>query len=119
MNYFLTLNDMPFQAIRNGRKKIETRTIVEEYESPDYRQMKEGDELTFENIQTKERFTVKILGVRHYPDVATMFDVEGQENCMSYDAPRIEAIDSYNKLTGYTKGIKKNGIYAIEIKPLI
>ena len=109
---------MPFQAIKSGKKKIETRTFVEEYKSPDYRQMKRGDLLTFENNQTKERIIVEILGVRHYSDVAEMFDAEGQDRCMSYDAPRDEAINSYNRLRGYTAGIKKNGIYAIELRLL-
>ncbi len=118
MKYFLDLNDKPFQAIKTGKKKVETRTFVEEYESPDYRKMNCGDFLEFENNQTKEKITVEILGARHYPDVASMFDAEGQDNCMSYDAPRDEAIDSYNQLTGYTKGIKENGIYAIEIRLL-
>lgn len=118
MKYFLDVNDYPFQAIKSGKKKVETRTFVEEYESPDYRKMKRGDLLTFENNETKEQLSAEILGVRHYKDVAALFDAEGQENCMSYDAPREEAIESYNKLTGYTKGIKEHGIYAIKIKLL-
>ncbi|MBI2590447.1 MAG: hypothetical protein HYW33_00995 [Candidatus Blackburnbacteria bacterium] len=118
MKWFLDVNDRPFNALKSGKKKIETRTFVTVYESPDYRQMKNGDILTFENNQTKERITMEILGVRHYKDVSIMFDAEGQENCMSYDAPREEAIDSYNQLKGYTEGIKKNGIYAIEVRPV-
>ena len=116
MNFFIDVNDRPFQAIKSGKKTIETRTFVEGYESPDYRKMKKDDLLTFENNETKEQLTVVIQGVRHYSDVAALFDAEGQEKCMSYSAPLNEAIDSYNELTGYTKGMRENGIYAIEIK---
>lgn len=45
-----------------------------------------------------------------------MFDTEGQENCVSYDAPREDAIASYDQLRGYTEGIKQYGIWAIEVK---
>lgn len=116
MNYNLELNDLPFEAIKSGKKKIETRTKTEHNDFMDYDQMKPGDILTFTKSSTGEKLTTEILGVRHYSDVASMFDAEGQENCMSYDAPRDEAIKSYDKLTGYTEGIKKYGIWAIEIK---
>ena len=80
--------------------------------------IKEGDKVIFTRKTDKEKMIVEILGVRHYPNVASMFNAEGQDYCMSYDAPRDEAIASYNQLRGYTEGIKEHGIWAIEVKPL-
>lgn len=117
MDWHLELNDMPFDAIKSGKKNRETRTKVSHNMTP-YEEMKPGDRIIFTRKTDKEKMICEILGVRHYPDVASMFDAEGQDNCMSYDAPRDEAIASYNQLRGYTDGIKEYGIWAIEVKPL-
>lgn len=116
MDWNLELNDMPFDAIKSGKKNRETRTKVSHNMTP-YEEMKPGDRIIFTRKTTQEKMSVDILGVRHYPDVASMFDAEGQDNCMSYDAPRNEAITSYDQLKGYTEGIKQYGIWAIEVKP--
>ena len=83
-----------------------------------YDEMKSGDQVEFTRMSDGEKIVVNILGVRHYKGVAEMFDKEGQENCMSYNAPRDEAIASYDLVRGYTEGIKKHGIWAIEVRLL-
>src|SRR3989344_243317 len=117
MDWYLELNDMPFDAIKRGKKNRETRTKVPHNQTA-YEEMKPGDKVIFTRKTDKEKMIVEILGVRHYPNVASMFNAEGQDYCMSYDAPRDEAIASYNQLRGYTEGIKEHGIWAIEVKPL-
>lgn len=117
-SWSLDLNDMPFEAIKSGKKKVETRTKTEG-STHHWWEMKKGDQIVFTKKTAREKMAVEVLGVRHYKDVASMFDGEGQENCMSYDAPRNGAIDSYRELKGYPKGIKKYGIWAIEVKPLV
>ncbi len=117
MNYNLDLNDRPFQAIKNGKKKIETRTLVPHNMTP-YSEMKKGDTLTFSNETTKEVMVVDILRVTNYKDIPTLLAKEGQENVMSYDASYEEAVVSWDTLRGYTEGIKKYGIWAIEVKPV-
>lgn len=117
MDWHLELNDMPFDAIKRGKKSRETRTKVP-HNMTEYEEMKPGDRIIFTRKSDKEKMVCEILAVRHYPDVASMFDAEGQENCMSYDAPKEEAIASYDQLRGYTDGIKEYGIWAIEVKPI-
>lgn len=117
MNYKLDLIDLPFRALQNGRKKIETRTKVPENMTL-YEEMKKGDTISFEHEDTKEKMTMVIVGVRHYKNVSDLLDAEGQENVMSYDATREDAIASWDKLTGYTEGIKQYGIWAIEMKSI-
>lgn len=116
-DWHLELNDMPFDAIKSGKKSRETRTKVPHNMTP-YEEMKPEDRIIFTRKTDQEKMICEILGVRHYLDVASMFDAEGQENCMSYDAPRDEAIASYDQLRNYTEGIIENGIWAIEIKPV-
>ncbi len=109
MNHDLQLNDMPFNAIKSGKKKIETRTKTPPL-MRNYEEWKAGDTITFTNSANNEVMKVEILGVRHYKDIPDLLDAEGQENVMSYDTTREEAIVSWDKLQGYTEGIKKYGI---------
>lgn len=117
MIYKLELNDLPFEAIKSGRKKIETRTKVP-HNMTSYEEMKKGDQILFTKASSGEEMMVEILGVRHYKDVESLLDEEGQENVMSYETSRDEAVKSWNKLTGYTEGIKKYGIWGIEVRVL-
>ena len=118
MNYYFDLNDMPFEAIKNGKKKIETRIQTNDHPKSEFEGMKEEDQIIFTKESTGEKMKARILGVRHYEDIASLLDNEGQENVMSYDTTREKALVSWNTLTGYEDGIKKFGIWAIEIRPL-
>ena len=117
MNYYFHLNDMPFEAIKSGKKKIETRIQTEDHPKEQFEGMKAGEQIIF-NTDAGENMTTEIIKVRHYPDIATLLDTEGQENVMSYDCSREEALVSWNSLKGYEEGIKKYGIWAIEVKPI-
>src|SRR3989344_7329639 len=97
MDWYLELNDMPFDAIKKGKKNRETRTKVPHNMTP-YEEMKPGDRVVFTRKTDQGKMVVEILGTRHYKNVAEMLDAEGQDNCMSYDAPR-KAITSYDQLT--------------------
>jgi len=99
-------------------RKQETRTKVPHNMTP-YEEMKPGDRVVFTRKTDQGKMVVEILGARHYKNVAEMLDAEGQDNCMSYDAPRDKAITSYDQLRGYTEGIKQYGIWAIEVKPIM
>ncbi len=115
MNYELDLGDRPFKALKEGRKKIETRTKVPHNMTP-YEEMKTGDKITFEHEETNEKLVMEIVGVRHYNNVSDLLDAEGLENVLSYDAPREEALTNWDKIDGYTEGMKKHGIWGIEVK---
>jgi|SRR3989344_4858606 len=118
MTYYFHLNDIPFEAIRSGRKKIETRIQTENHPKSEFENMKAGEHIEFTKDSTGEKMTVEILGVRRYDDIASLLDNEGQENVMSYDTSREKALVSWNSLAGYEEGIKKYGIWAIEIRML-
>lgn len=118
MTYYFHLNDMPFEAIKSGKKKIETRMQTEDHPKSQFEGMKAGEQIEFTKDSTGEKMTVGILGVHHYDDIASLLDNEGQENVMSYDATYDEALVSWNKLNGYEEGIKKFGIWAIKVNSL-
>jgi len=117
MNYSLELNSRAFQAIKNGTKKIEGR-VQNSYDKVDFKDLKKGDMITFENISTKEKMKVKIDEIRHYPNVKAMLEAEGTRNVLSTGGNIKQGIESYNKISEYKKNILKYGIYAIEIQSL-
>jgi ASC-1-like (ASCH) protein len=118
MNYDLDLNDRPFQAIRAGTKKIETRVPTSHYNIP-YGELKVGDTFTFTNNVSNEVMKVEILGVRHYPDVRAMLEAEGTRNTLSSGLSISEAVERYDTVfEEYKENIPKYGIYAIEVRKL-
>lgn len=118
MNYILNLNDRPFKAIKAGTKKIEGRTPTSWDKIP-YDKLQKGDTIHFVNNVTNEEMNVDVLFVHQYPNTKTMLEAEGVENVLSSEPKTIEhGIESYNSFKGYKEGIKKNGIYAIGIKPV-
>ena len=118
MRYTLDINDRPFKAIKGGTKKVEGRTPTSFDKTP-YRELKPGDSITFINNVTNENLKVKVSFVHHYPNVKEMLEKEGPKNVLSSEPKTVEhGIESYDSLTEYKEGIKKNGIYAIGLELL-
>ncbi len=117
MNYDLSLNDRPFQAIKNGTKKIEGRTPKDENDHR-YASMKSGDTITFLNNITNEKMLCTVLSVTHYSDVRSMLEAEGTKNVLSSGGNIEEGIESYNSLGDYKWRIEKYGIYAVGVRPV-
>ncbi len=117
MNYDLDLKGILFNAIKSGKKTVETRTKVP-HTMVDYEKMEKGDTITFTNLVNNEVLKVEVLAIRHYPDAREMLLAEGLDKTLSYPMELDDAVESYNELNGYTDGIKKYGIWAIEIKKL-
>jgi ASC-1-like (ASCH) protein len=115
MEYFLDLNPRPFEAIKNGTKKIECRVPTEHNKSVPFAKLKAGDIIIFTNNLNNEIMKTKILAVRHYENVRAMLKSEGVENVLSSGGNIEQGIKSYHSLEGYKEGVKKFGIYAIEI----
>ena len=118
MNYKLDLNNRPFQAIKVGTKKIEGRVPTSKNKIP-YKKLKRRDTLTFKNNLTKELMMVKIIYVKHYPNVKKMLEREGVQNVLSSGGTIDDGIKSYNKFSEYKKNIPKYGIYAIKVKRIV
>ncbi|MEI7480248.1 MAG: hypothetical protein WCJ59_01335 [bacterium] len=117
MNYSLNINDRPFNAIKNGTKKVEGRTKVKENDVA-YENMILGDTITFTNKITGEIMTCEILYVSKYPNVRNMLESEGTKNVLSSGLDVEGGITSYNSLQDYEEGIKIHGIYAIGVKKI-
>ena len=115
MEYHLYLNSRPFEAIKKGIKKIEGRVPIDYDAKTPFDKFKLGDTIIFTNYENKETLKVNVLGVRHYKDVKLMLETEGTRNVLSSQGTVQEGIESYNSLEGYKEGVKKYGIYAIEI----
>ena len=118
MEYFLNLNPRPFEAIKNGTKKIEGRVPTEHNKNVPFNKIKKGDAIIFNNIFNKEKMKVRVLGVKHYPSFKEMLESEGTERVLSSKGNVEEGIKSYESLSGYKEGVKKHGVYAIEIKKI-
>ena len=117
MKYKLDLNPRPFEAIKNGTKKIEGRVPTPNVKVP-FNKLRKGDTILFTNNETNEKIEVLILGVRHYPNVREMLEKEGADNVLSGGGTIDEGIERYNKLRGYKENIPRYGIYAIEVKKI-
>jgi ASC-1-like (ASCH) protein len=118
MNYTLNLNDRPFKAIKAGTKKIEGRTPTSWDKTP-YDKLQKGDTIHFTNNVTGEEMDVEMLFVHHYSNTKSMLETEGVENVISGKPKTVEhGVKSYNSFEEYEESIKKNGIYAIGIKPI-
>ncbi len=117
MNYILEINNRPWQAIRYGTKEIEIRTNTED-NNLDYSQVKQGDTFTLMNNSTLEQFNVKVLRVSHYNTIRELLEKEGTKKTLSSGKDIEGGIESINSLNGYKEGIKKNGVWALKIKPV-
>ena len=116
--YLLDIDDRPFRAIVAGTKRVEGRTPTEHDKTP-YSTFEVGDLITFVNNTSGETLKVRVIFVHHYPGVREMLIKEGVNNVLSSSPKTVDhGIKSYNSLTGYKEGIKKNGIYAIGLEKL-
>ncbi len=114
MNYFLDLNDRPFQAIKVGTKKIENR-VPTSTDTFLYSDLKIGDTITFTNNSTSESIIADILGIRHYKDFRSLLETEGTRNALSSGLNIDDAVVNFNKFSEYEENIPRFGVYAIEI----
>ena len=80
--------------------------------------IKKGDTIIFNNNSNKDIIKVKVLGVRHYSNFREMLESEGIERVLSSKGNVEEGIKSYGGFSGYKEGVKKHGVYAIEIEKI-
>jgi ASC-1-like (ASCH) protein len=118
MEYSLNLNPRPFEAIKKGTKKIEGRVPIEHDKNVPFNKIKKGDTIIFNNNANKNIIKVLVLGVRHYPTFREMLECEGTEGVLSSKGNIEEGIKSYESFSGYKEGVKKHGVYAIEIEKI-
>ena len=106
---FNKINKYSFDAIYNGKKKIETRAATSKY-----RKIKEGDILTFSC--DGERFEKRVLKVLHFKNVDDMLKVFEPKDINPKLKTKKEMIEMYNSFPSYETKIKEFGILAFELK---
>ncbi len=115
--HVLDLNDRPWQAIKRGTKSVEVRANGA-YSDFDHYQIKTGDTIRFINNETEQTLEVKVVAVRQYQTVRELLETEGTQRTLSSGKDISGGIESIHSITGYKEAIAKNGVFAIELKPV-
>src|SRR3989344_4295778 len=118
MEYYLNLNPRPFEAIKNGTKKIEGRVPTEHNKNVPFNKIEKGDTIAFTNNFNKEKMKVRVLGVKHYSIFKEMLESEGTERVLSSKVTIEKGIKNYESFTGYKERVKKHGVYAMAIEKI-
>lgn len=105
---FRQINKDIFDAIRDGKKKIETRAG-----SPKYASLKKGDVISF--VCGKERFDRKIRKVVRFQDIKSLHNIYSPVEINPKTKTVKESEKIYYSFPGYRQKIKKYGLVAIEL----
>ena len=103
-----------FNALRNGKKRIETRALGSPRASRNYRNIVAGDTLLF--ICGKRRLRRTVLAVHRYRSPKALFRVYRYKSIDPWARTLTEAIARYDSFPGYTERIKKYGIICFGLK---
>lgn len=115
--YELDINDRAFLAIKNGTKKIEIRVTTDENRI-NYGNIKETDYLILKN-SSNEFLKCRVIENKWYKNSRELLTLEGTRFTLSSTDDLEEGIKSISSHTNYEEGIKKNGVHAIRIEPVI
>lgn len=69
MNHYMNLYNEPFEMIKNGEKTIELRLFDEKR-----KKISVGDNIIFENNNTKETLTVKVINLYIFDSFKELYD---------------------------------------------
>lgn len=105
---FRIVNYDIFEAIKTGKKKIETRAG-----SPKYFDIKAGDTLVF--VCGKNKFEKKIKGVKKFNDIKSLHKVYKPQEINPKTRTPEESEKMYFSFPGYKEKIKKYGLVALEL----
>lgn len=105
---FRAVNRDIFEAIRSGKKKIETRAG-----SPKYSDIQAGNILVF--VCGKNRFEKKIKNVRKFKSVKALHKVYKPQEINPKTKTIEESEKVYYSFPGYKEKIKKYGLIALEL----
>ncbi|PSW82023.1 ASCH domain-containing protein [Photobacterium damselae] len=112
--HIVGLMDKPFGAIKSGKKTIEIRANSD-VRPFDYSIVKPNNTLRFINEFSGDIIDTKVIRVAHYPNVRTLFEIEGTENTLSVPWSIEKGIEFIHSFPSYKDSIDKYGVYAIEI----
>lgn len=106
---FRAINRDTFQAIRDGRKKVETRAATVRY-----RDIKVGDVIAF--VCGKEKFERRVRTATKFKTVAAMLKTYAAQDISPNYSTAKELRAKYNTFPGYREKIKKFGLIALELR---
>ncbi|MEK7641031.1 MAG: ASCH domain-containing protein [Patescibacteria group bacterium] len=106
---FRAVNRDTFEAIRDGKKKVETRAFTVKYKD-----IKTGDELIFSC--GKDRFSKKVKKVKVFKSIADLMK-KYEPSQINPKCKTVEELTAmYHSFPGYREKIKKSGLLAMELK---
>lgn len=105
---FRAVNKDTFNAIKNGKKKIETRAG-----SPKYFYIQAGDVLVF--VCGKDKFEKKVKKVRKFKSIKALNKVYKPKQINPKTTTMGESEKMYYSFPGYKEKIKKYGLVAMEL----
>lgn len=110
MRYELNLNPQPFEAIKQGRKKVEMRVV-----SPLRQHMSPGDEILFTNTKSGEMMFAMITEVHFFSNFVELYAHYPDKIILGYQ--RDEKASPDDMLVYYAKEkIRQNGVMAIHLQ---
>lgn len=115
--YELDINNRAFKAIKAKTKKVEIRVTKINNEF-DYSILKKDDIIILRNDDGESQ-KCKIIKVNWYQTIEELLTIEGTEYTLSSTNDFNEGVKSINSIPGYTAGMKKNGVYAIHLEPVV
>lgn len=111
MNYqlrFRTVDKDIFEAIKNGRKNVETRAATARYKN-----IKKGDALTL--VCGKDKFQKIIKTVKTFKTIRALLKKYKPSEINPNLKSAKELEEMYNSFPGYREKIKKSGLIALEL----
>ena len=106
---FRAVNRDTFEAIRAGKKKIETRAFTIKYKD-----IKAGDELIFSC--GKDKFSKKVKKTAVFKSIADLLKKYKPSQINPKYKTADELIAMYHSFPGYKEKIKKSGLLSMELK---
>lgn len=102
---FREINRDTFDAIRAGRKKVETRAATEKY-----RGVQEGDVITL--VCGKDRFEKKVKKAEHFRTIGAMLKIYEPSVINPNAKTEKELRAMYASFPSYSEKLKRHGIVA-------
>lgn len=102
-----------FPFVANGAKSVEGRAWSR---ARNYRTMKKGDTIIFNDLGSNKKVTARVDGVKNYKTVKEYLQKEGLKKCLPWVKSLAEGIGVYYGIADdWEERIRKGGIFAIRI----
>jgi len=106
---FRAINKDIFEAVKDGRKKAETRAATKKFKN-----ICVGDRLVL--VCGKQKFEKTVKAARHFKTIKAMLKKYNIGQINPWVSTEKELTQIYHKFPGYKEKIKKYGLIAFELK---